>query len=290
MRPVRRWTRRVGEPVLRSAARLRLNMARRRSTAHAAPLLDALTRHLSGAHTADERQWIDRIEAMRAALLSSQETITVVNYGAGRPGSTKSARAMRRGRTRTVSVADTCRQASKPPFWAQMLMVLVHDLRPTRCVELGTCLGVSVAYQAAGLHLAARHGVVVTLEGADELAELSRRNLAGLGLTGVSVVTGRFDETLPDVLDELGTVDYAFVDGHHDETATIAYFEQLLPHLTPGSVVVFDDIAWSEGMARAWTTIRGHPRVRSSVGLRMIGICVVGDPSTPDYQLDLFLP
>ena len=60
-------------------------------------------------------------------------------------------------------------------------------------------------------------GALVTLEGADSLAAIARRNLERLGRSNVRVVIGRFEDTLAGVLRELGTLDYAFIDGHHDE-------------------------------------------------------------------------
>ena len=232
------------------------------------------------------------IETLRAALLASDEQVTVVNFGAGRPGSTKTPAAMRRGRARTGTVGQICQQASKPAAWAELLFTITRDHRPAHCMELGTSLGLSAAYQATALAMngdgdQGHRGTLHTLEGAEELAEIARRNLAGLGLDEVVVVTGRFDTTLDGVLQSLGTVDQAFIDGHHDEQATIDYFEQMIPRLTPGAVVVFDDISWSDGMRRAWRTIADDDRVRTSIGLRAVGICVMGDHSVPKSHLDL---
>jgi len=69
------------------------------------------------------------------------------------------------------------------------------------------------------------------------------------------------------------SVDYVFIDGHHNEQATINYFELLLPHLSPGATVVFDDISWSKGMKRSWEKICRHSAVAFAVDLKMLGIC-----------------
>lgn len=90
------------------------------------------------------------------------------------------------------------------------------------------------------------------------------------------MVTGRFQDTLPGALRELGRVDMAFVDGHHDEHATAAYFQQIVPHVPAGGVLVFDDIEWSEGMRRAWRAVRSDRRVRVAITLDEMGFCVVG--------------
>jgi hypothetical protein len=117
-------------------------------------------------------------------------------------------------------------------------------------------------------------GRFTTIEGDPEQAKIAASNLAGLGLE-VSVVAGRFQDVLADVLAELAPVDYVFLDGHHERNATIAYFEQILPALEEGAIVVFDDISWSEGMRDAWSVVSGHPRVAVAVDLVEVGVCVV---------------
>ena len=42
---------------------------------------------------------------------------------------------------------------------------------------------------------------------------------------------------------------------------------------------MFDDIAWSDGMARAWATIAEHPSTVIAVDVETFGICVTrGQP------------
>jgi predicted O-methyltransferase YrrM len=98
------------------------------------------------------------------------------------------------------------------------------------------------------------------------------------------VVPGRFQDTLADVAREQAPVDFAFIDGHHDEHATVAYFRQILPHLGRSAVLVFDDISWSPGMERAWKTVTADERVGLAVDLSAIGICLVSD-SLPKWPI-----
>jgi predicted O-methyltransferase YrrM len=139
---------------------------------------------------------------------------------------------------------------------------------------MGTAVGISAAYQAAALSLNG-HGTLVTLEGASTLADIATENFRLLGLDTVELVVGRFQDTLPDVLTKRRPVDYVFVDGHHDEQATLAYFEQILPFLKETALLVFDDIGWSEGMKRAWNTITKDKRLSLAVDLGPVGVCVI---------------
>lgn len=214
--------------------------------------------------------WIARIERLRRQLLRSTASIEIVDFGAGSHAEQVDDRPRTENRCiATRSLRDTCVAASKSRAWNTILMRLVRAYRPARAVELGTCLGLSAAYQAAAMAVNGA-GTLQTLEGSPALADLSTSHLRRLGLPHATVVTGRFTETLPAVL--ANGLQYAYIDGHHDETATLQYFDQIAAVADAGSVFVFDDIAWSAGMTRAWRAIQGNPRVVECLDLREIGI------------------
>lgn len=268
------WLRALALPVLHRAALWRLRRLPPPRDDRAGRVLRAVELTLRGRPEADEREWIQRIERLRGELLASREPVTVADYGAGEAPA--SAGGMQRGDAAAQTVGERCR-SSKSPFWALLLFRLVRELRPERCLELGTNCGISAAYQAAALRLNGA-GELRTVEGSPGLVELSRRTLDSLDLAA-AVVEGRFADVLPPLLEAAGPFDYVFVDGHHDGPATLAYFARLQTRLRNGALVVFDDIAWSEGMARAWRAIQADPRVRVAVDLGAMGVCVVdGEP------------
>jgi predicted O-methyltransferase YrrM len=86
-------------------------------------------------------------------------------------------------------------------------------------------------------------------------------------------------------LDEVTPLDYAFIDGHHVESATLDYMEQMVPRLSPEAVLVFDDIDWSDGMRRAWSKIAADPRFAMTLDLGTIGFAVVSASSTERQTL-----
>jgi predicted O-methyltransferase YrrM len=235
---------------------------------------DAVRAALKRALTPEERNWIDRIEHLRTEMNASTKQITRMDYGAGSRGSTRTEEEMRAG----VEVADTLSRisqvASKSAPWCLVLFKLIRTVQPSSCIEMGTAVGISAAYQGAALRLNG-HGTLLTLEGAPSLADIARNNLQQLGLDTVEIVVGRFQDTLPDILINRQPVDYVFVDGHHDEQATLAYFEQILPFLSETALLVFDNVDWSEGMKRAWHAIANDRRVGVAVDLGGVGLCVV---------------
>jgi predicted O-methyltransferase YrrM len=229
---------------------------------------------LKGDWTHDEQSWIDRIERLRSEMNASSAALTRTDYGAGNPEAHLTPEQMRAGVETADTVGHISRVASKPPFWCGLLFELIRTVHPTSCIEMGTAVGISAAYQGAALRLNGDGGLV-TLEGATSLANIARNNLQELGLDTVDIVVGRFQDTLPEVLASRQPVDYVFVDGHHDEDATVGYFEQILPFLAEISLVVFDDIAWSDGMRRAWNRIVHHGEVEVAVDLGPVGLCVI---------------
>lgn len=274
-RTARRQSRQI--QALRAAARLRRGHEPAGRAVGAA--VESMIR---GQASAAEAAWIARLEELRRVLGASSEQIECrESEFTGNPAHDE---------LLVEQVGELSRRASKPPMWAYLLFCLVRERRPERALELGTCLGLSAAHQAAALEINGT-GRIVTLEAAASRAALAAKNLEHLGLGHrAEVVHGRFQDTLPGVLEDFdGPVAYAFIDGHHDEQATLAYFEQLLPSLAEGSVVVFDDVAWSPGMIRAWRSLQRHPRAAASVDLGNIGICTIGEGSgrqTAQIRLD----
>ena len=246
---------------------------------------EALAAHRSADLSDEEERHIREIEASRARLCQSRETISVPDYGAGAPEDLIPASEMLRGRMTTEIVGEACQQYSKPPIWAALLFQIIRKTKRQNCLELGTCLGISAAYEALALKLNGSGGLV-TLEGAAEFAKVAECNLMELGLdANVEIKIGRFIDTLPDVLSGGCRFDYVFIDGHHDEEATVDYFERIVPHFAEPAVVIFDDIDWSQGMVRAWKRIKTHRTVGVAIDLVKIGICLTGTNTHRKYGL-----
>ena len=251
-----------------------------RSRELAAGLADVL----ADSFTEEERAWIGRIEAMRERLNARTDRIRLIDYGSG-PHQGRTVEEAYEGLVSEAVVGEVAAKRSKRFPWTLALFEIVRHGGTRNALELGAAYGVSAAYQAAAIAVNGG-GRFTTIEGDPEQAKIAGSNLAGLGLDA-SIVVGRFQDVLASVLGEIAPVDYVFVDGHHERDATIAYFEQILPALEEGAIVVFDDISWSDGMRDAWSAVSGHPRVAVAVDLIAIGVCVVRtDPAEREsYRL-----
>lgn len=200
----------------------------------------------------------ETIEAQRADLLDSDQTIRVNDLGAGSRVFDQPTRA----------VADIAKTALKPAAQAQLLFRLSRYFRTQQVLELGTSFGISTLYLALG----ANEGTVYTIEGCPQTMRIAQHHFDQLKQRNIQAVLGSFRSKLPETLQKMGTVDLAFIDGHHAKEPTLEYFEQILPKAHNGTVFVLDDIHWSPGMEQAWETIKAHPRVTVSVDLYNLGL------------------
>ena len=221
----------------------------------------------------EEKDWITRIEQIRKQFTGNPTPVTIRDFGAGSPDSQRLEEEMEHGMVSTATYGEIS-LGSKPALWALLLFKLIRTIQPETAIELGTCIGISAAYQSAAQHINGK-GRLITIEGSEAIAGLAKKNIESLGLKNVEILCGTFKELLPEVFAKSSPVNYVFIDGHHDEQATIAYFKLLLPHLSSGAILVFDDISWSDGMRRAWKKIREHSSVTFTVDLKMLGICVI---------------
>lgn len=153
--------------------------------------------------------------------------------------------------------------------WGTVLYLIARGFKSSVVIELGTCAGISAIY----LSSCPKVKMLITVEGSEELANVARETLKAR--TNVKVVNALFDEAFDSQFSSLESkVDLAFIDGHHEKTATIHYFDRLVPFLSSRAVVVFDDISWSDGMREAWNVLSKRPEFAHCIDLGEMGICV----------------
>jgi predicted O-methyltransferase YrrM len=197
------------------------------------------------------------IEAQRKKLLKDKRQLQIEDLGAG----------SRSGTSRQKTVAQIANDAMKPERYAQVLYRLVKHYQPSSVVELGTSLGITTSY----LSTANPEAIITTIEGSKAVMEIARENLRTLQCKNVRQVHGNFDLVLGEVLQGLQSVDLAYIDGNHRYEPTIRYFHQFLDKTHAGTILVFDDIHWSEEMEKAWEEIKAHPSVQYTIDIFFLG-------------------
>lgn len=197
------------------------------------------------------------IESIRHALLDRTDEVTITDLGAGSTIDPSNRR----------KVSDIAKNSAKGGKWGELLFRLSRHFQPETMIELGTSLGIGTLYQALGNPA----GRLTTFEGCPNTAAIAREQFAKTKAIP-EIIEGNFDETLQPYLDSIEKLDWAFVDGNHQKEPTIRYFHQCLEKCHNDSVLLFDDIYWSKGMAEAWAHIKQHERVTITLDLFQIGI------------------
>jgi len=190
--------------------------------------------------------------------LKDNTNLNVEDHGAGSAIS----------KTGQRTIASIAKNAAKSRKIAQLLFRMVIFYQPRRVLELGTSLGITASYFSLGNP----YGKVTTMEGANEIGTVARKNFNNLQLKNIELIDGNFDDELSSIVDKLSSVDFAFIDGNHRQEPTERYFKELLSKMTNDSILVFDDIHWSKEMEAAWKTIKEHEAVRCTIDLFFIGI------------------
>ena len=199
-----------------------------------------------------------KVETLRNDLLNDKTVLNVEDFGAGSSVSKPGQR----------TIASIARSAAKSKKMGQLLFRMIKFYQPPAILELGTSLGITTSYLA----LAKPDVKVVTMEGSKEIASAARKNFESLSLTNIQLVEGNFDNTLSSIISQLSSVDLVFIDGNHRKEPTERYFLELLSKINNDSILIFDDIHWSQEMESAWETIKKHEVVRCSIDLFFIGI------------------
>jgi predicted O-methyltransferase YrrM len=221
-------------------------------------IADAI-RALSNEPPERDGDWIASIEAQRARHESSEGPLNDGTLSNAGPYDNV-----------TVRHASTNSKGRRESY---LLYCLTRSLRPRSVVELGTNLGISSSYIAAALQENGDSGHIVTLDASPYRQRIAVETHRNLGLSNVSYVNGLFTDTLENTLNTLGTVDLAFIDGHHEYLPTLDYCDKIYKHSHAGTIFVFDDIRWSDGMRQAWRELQKDPRFNLVVDLNKIGVC-----------------
>ena len=240
----------------------------------------------------DDRKFyvFKQAEILRGNLLLNKNTIEVTDFGAGSHVD---------GVKKQRVISNIAKSALSPAFQCRWLFKIVQLYAPKNLIELGTSLGISTLYLNEA---APQNAKLFTLEGAEGISKLAQKVFEvyytpnkiegferydtkllkpetqiqtitqGNKIKNINLVVGRFEETFIPTLNLMQEVDLAFLDGNHRYEATIDYFEKILPFTNVNSVLIFDDIYWSEEMKRAWENIKNHPSVTLTMDLFWCGL------------------
>ena len=221
--------------------------------------------------------WGQRIDAIRRERRGSEKVFEINDLGAGYGG--KHQAIIRK------TEAQVIRSSARKRRSGELLHRICRWHGPGLGIELGTNLGYSTAYQAAGME----GGKLISIEGASELSGRAGEMLDELGLE-VDLRVGDFEHQLQEIKVSEMEFHYALMDGNHQYEATILYFDQLVSMMGPNGLIIVDDINWSAGMRQAWKEIKSRKEVNVTIDLFFLGLCFVHRPQARQDFRFRFLP
>jgi predicted O-methyltransferase YrrM len=197
------------------------------------------------------------IEKTRNHLLENQSLISVKDLGAKSPHFKNEKRQINQVAATSLNDEDQC------AFFYR----IARYMESKRILELGTSMGIT------SLYLSKIEGTkLFTFEGNQDLINIALTNFESLDQKNIELIEGNIDQTLPEFLQNPAKIDFALIDANHRYEPTIKYFNWLSMRMADRSVMVIDDIYYSEEMGRAWAELKKHELVYGSIDLFRCGI------------------
>lgn len=198
------------------------------------------------------------IEKIRKKNKSDKRTIQVLDLGAG-------SLIMKRSLRKVSEIAGI---SAVPEKYGVLLSRLAAEFGNPDIVEFGTSLGFSTMYMAKG----SPGSVIYTMEGCPATAEIAKENFREAGVGNIRLLTGSFEDLIPELLKEAVNPGLVFIDGNHRKEPVMDYFRQMAQLADKGTVIVIDDIHHSKEMEEAWAGIKQHEKVTFTVDIFRMGL------------------
>ena len=208
----------------------------------------------------------ERIEKERRQLLNDHSWIEVTDFGQGAGKHRKQNGEEPLHYRRKIS--SIARHSLQSPAYCRLFYRVAGYFSPARILELGTSLGITTAYFA----LADPQARIITLEGCPRTADKARELFYKMDARNIETRTGPFKDTLDGALESLGKIDLVYLDGDHSYEGVMNYYRKISEHIHHDSVLILDDIRWSDGMKKAWLEMAADSKVTLAVDLFKIGI------------------
>lgn len=146
---------------------------------------------------------------------------------------------------------------------------LVKTRKARNVLEFGTAFGQSGMFWLTGLKDTGGH--LYTFEPNNVWAELARANLAAIS-SQFTLTLGTFEDNAEDVMRGV-SVDIAFIDAIHTGNFVRSQYAIVKRYMTPGGLVIFDDINFSADMQQCWQEISTDEQLVASAEIgRRCGI------------------
>jgi predicted O-methyltransferase YrrM len=206
-----------------------------------------------------DKEIVLSVEHLRKKMISDKRSILVQDMGSKSEISKNSYR----------NVSDIATRSPVSAKYGALLAKIAVEFGKPLIIEFGTSLGISTMYLAE----ACKDVKVITIEGCPSIAEIAKQNFIDAGLTNITLLTGSFDDIIPDLALQGVNPGLIFIDGNHRKEPVIDYFNKMAGLSDSNTVIIIDDINYSGQMAEAWAEIKRHKKVSVTIDIFRMGIC-----------------
>ena len=141
---------------------------------------------------------------------------------------------------------------------------LVTQMQSEVIVEVGTAFGVSGMYFLSGIELIGK-GMLYTFDPNESWSDIARANLNKISDRYVQTID-TFENTVDAVM-KGKVIDVAFIDAIHTSEFVESQLELILKYSHSGTILLFDDIRFSEDMHDCWIKIANSSLVSASASV-----------------------
>jgi hypothetical protein len=211
------------------------------------------------------------LKEYRKSLLQNKNTIEVTDFGAG----------SRVFKSNTRAINQIAKNAGISTKRAELLFRFVRyfqsdssdsEQAKQSILEIGTSLGLATS----ALSLGNKNAKITTLEGCPNTMAIAKNQCQLQNLNNIEFENTEFSSFLKNHINvdwtKVKSYSLIYFDGNHSKTATLDYFELLLPTINNNTVWIFDDIHWSNDMEEAWEIIKNHSKVTVTIDTFQWGI------------------
>lgn len=191
------------------------------------------------------------LDRHRKHLLSDTTKLEVQDFGAGSR--------VFKGNVRIVK--DIAKNAGISRKRARMLLRVVRYFSPDEILEIGTSVGLGTAALAVGANTAK----VLSVEGCKNTSAIAKDGFSKVEIGNVEIVNSEFNTFLSGYKKSATERQLIYFDGNHSKSATLNYFNTLLPLAGNDDIWIFDDIHWSPGMEQAWEEIKSCDKISVAI-------------------------
>lgn len=180
---------------------------------------------------------------------------------------------------RAVYEESVSRPTSLSPQQGEFLRSLVVNANPRHVVEIGSFIGVSTLWIAGALKDARNSGRMTAIDLFADIFPMANKSRTRCILDPIVMVKKNLKEAgvdslvrlMPGNSQEIGAkwgtlgqepIDFLYIDGDHTAEGCMADFQNFLPHVRPGGLIVlhdvFPEICGCKGPRHLLNFLRGH--------------------------------